>query len=396
MSLETLDKLDFKREGNSGQPLYEQIRKHILQEIKANTLKQGEALPRITSLSQRWNVNYRTLKTAFELLEKDGVISWEPNKGGVVNAPPKTTSASVSKTTMAFIRIQNDAFYAAITDGLSNFAGKHDVELQIIDTNWSHERTINAITHQGKDVQGLLMVVPELPAYKKAIQEAVGKGLKVVLLDRTLDGLDVSSVTDDHFMGAYTATKKMIELHNRPVYHFRRTDNPSSLREWHRGWLAAMVEYNFLNHNKYIFMQSKTEAEELTCIESAMQHDVENAGRFFDTHKEDVYCIFAGNDYSALGVCKAAKDRSLEIGGDVFVVSFGDMPFASRLPVPLASVKQNLTQVGYEGARLLYETLNGSLPHPISLSIPVELQIRASMLPPNVLSDNSFTGIKRK
>jgi len=68
----------------------------------------------------------------------------------------------------------------------------------------------------------------------------------------------------------------------------------------------------------------------------------------------------------------------LQIGKDVFVVGFGDIPLAQTMPVPLSSVFQNSELVGYESAKLLYELITGDMEKPVHRILPVELRIRAS------------------
>jgi len=379
MPQETLIKLEFERSANSNQPVYEQIRDHFKRKINQHVIVEGQALPKISDLSKKWNVNYRTIKSAFELLEKDGMISWEPNKGGVVVPAKKNAGQVKTKCSMAFIRVQSDSFYVSLTEGIKTFCEEYDIDYHIINTDCSHQKTINAINHPGEGVNGVIVVPPELDNYKYAIKNAIQSGINVVLLDRVLDGLDVSSVMSDHFYGAYEATRKMIEIHNRPVYHISRIDSPSSIRDWVRGWSSAMREYNFFNIEPYLFKLSHSEADDLTSFEKACVHDYENALQFFNRYKEDVYCIFAGNDYMARALYHAAETKGLVVGKDVFIVSYGDMPFAARLSVPLASVNQNLVQVGYDGAKVLYETHNGCLPHTVSRLIPVNFVCRESM-----------------
>ena len=90
------------------------------------------------------------------------------------------------------------------------------------------------IAHPPDDVDGLIVMPFETPEYSQAIREAPALGKKVVCVDRLLPEINVSSVTPDHFTGAYQATYHLINAHHRPVYYFGTTSS-SSCREWIKG-----------------------------------------------------------------------------------------------------------------------------------------------------------------
>ena len=373
-----VEKIAVKKTKRKAQPIYEQIRRQFRHMIETDELKVGVQLPSISALSQELNVNYRTVKSALELLEKDGVISCGPNRHAVVTGTPESRMSAKEKMSISFIRLAGAPFWLSISEGISRFVQECKSRCIFVDAASSHEKVINAIVAPGEGINGLLLAPFELPEYKKAINKAINNGIKIVFVDRELHGLDVSSVSADHFSGAYQATKHLLNIHERPVYHIGTINQLSSCREWVKGWKAAMSEYNFTDFDSYLFKTDVTEAEVASSEFGYLQHDVRNATRFFETHKEKVYYIFAGNDYVARGVYIAAENKGLKVGQDIFIVGFNNSPFAKRLSVPLTSVKQPSEQVGYEAARVLYERLSGVLSEPVHRLLPVNLIIRQS------------------
>ena len=108
---------------------------------------------------------------------------------------------------------------------------------------------------------------------------------------------------------------------------------------------------------------------------------LEFAGKIFDKHKADVYCVFAMNDYAAISVYKAATQRGLKIGKDVFVAGFGNMPLAVNSTPTLTTVDQNPKELGYAGAKTLYDKTTGNIKKPINCIMPVDTIIRESSVP---------------
>lgn len=370
------NKIQISRKKNKGQPLYEQIRRQLHNAIESEGLVDGDRLPAISLLADRLNVNYRTIKSALDLLEKDAVVRWERNKGVVVVS--RQNNKPVNTITISTVRMICDAFCIGISEGIFRFAEEHGVRCIMVDAGGSHERFLDAIRSPCEEIDGVLVTPYEMPEYHDAVATAISKGVKVVFVDRILPDLEVSSVKADHFLGGYMITKHLIEAHGRPVYHLGTIEKPSSCRDWVRGWNQAMQEYNYFDSAPYLFNIAATEAEMVDPLFDFIARDSEAAGAIFDGRKEDKYCIFAGNDYVGKSVYVAAEKRGLVVGKDVFVASFGDLPLAHRLPIPLTSVDQNPELVGYEAARVLYDTLRGNIVRPVHRLLPVTLCVRQS------------------
>lgn len=376
--LENLDKeITISRGSNKQQPLYEQIRRQLYKIIKDGDFPPGSRLPGTSALTKRLKVNYRTLKTALNLLQQDGVIRCMPNKRPVV-VKNCSSPDSEQKINISFVRMVADAFSAAISEGINKFAEEHNAECIIADAHNDYERFIDSINHPGNDVNGLLVIPYELPECRQAVKRAINSGLEVVFIDRKLDGVDACSVCSDHFLAGYQATRHLLTRHGQPVYHIGTITQPSSCRQWVQGWKTAMNEFNYTNPDEYLFKIETSEAELAASIRDYNRSHIENAEKFFDKNKSYKYSIFAGNDYVARGIYTAADNLGLKIGEDVFITSISNLPFAEKLPVPLTSVDQNLRKVGYESAKILYERLTGSLPKSIHRVLPVNLVVRES------------------
>jgi len=69
-----------------------------------------------------------------------------------------------------------------------------------------------------------------------------------------------------------------------------------------------------------------------------------------DHHPE---LVVTGNDYFALGVYKAVRERGLTIGADVRVLGYGDHPFAAYLEPGLTTIRLPADEVGSAGVDLL-------------------------------------------
>ena len=65
-------------------PVYEQIKRQVMEKVYAGALPEGAQLPSIRELSRMLSVNVNTVKRAFDDLEHDGVIVSVQGRGSFV------------------------------------------------------------------------------------------------------------------------------------------------------------------------------------------------------------------------------------------------------------------------------------------------------------------------
>ena len=366
------------------QPLYEQIRRALHTKIVKSNLKNGDRLPSIYALAREMDVTYHTVRSAMSLLEQDGVIKYQANRGAMVTCEDDEDNAPVAtKLTTTFVRWQGDAFGVGIADGIRRYAGGCGMDFFIADANNDLDTYIRQMDSCAGKGHGLIVIPDEQPAFYKAVERAIAREVPIVFVDRVLPGLLLSSVEADHFAGAFKATRHLLETHRSPVYYLGGVGELSSCRAWVKGWSEAMRQHGFSEIDKYRHRLDRPHTvEEFNTFDGiALKIDVDAAVRLLESCGDEKICIFAGNDYVASGVYMAAERKGRKIGVDLFVVGFGDLPLCENLPVKLSSVAENNEQVGFEAAavlqRLLCDSSSGHQTHRI---VPTELRIRSSSI----------------
>ena len=86
--------------------------------------------------------------------------------------------------------------------------------------------------------------------------------------------------------------------------------------------------------------------------------------------------IFAVNDFLAIGLMGAIRDRGLQVGRDIAVIGYNDTPLAAQLPVALTSVRLPMQQMGRLAVGMLLDILSGRAVAPVLLT--PTLEVRAS------------------
>ena len=69
--------------------------------------------------------------------------------------------------------------------------------------------------------------------------------------------------------------------------------------------------------------------------------------------------VFAVNDDNAVGAARALGEHGLRAGADIALVGYNDVDVSSYLPVPLTSVRNDLTRIGRTAVRLLCRRIQG-------------------------------------
>ena len=79
----------------SSVPIYEQIKKNIIDQIMSDELKEDEVIPSIRNLASDIKISVMTIKKAYDELESEGYIKTIQGKGSFV--APKNTMLAKEK-----------------------------------------------------------------------------------------------------------------------------------------------------------------------------------------------------------------------------------------------------------------------------------------------------------
>ena len=93
----------------------------------------------------------------------------------------------------------------------------------------------------------------------------------------------------------------------------------------------------------------------------------------------NVASVIASNDTHALSVMREAIRRGLSVPNDVQVVGYDDNPYSKLMYPSLSTIAQPAYQIGYQGAEILCNRIEGIKVDQTTIQLPVELKIRESL-----------------
>jgi DNA-binding LacI/PurR family transcriptional regulator len=92
--------------------------------------------------------------------------------------------------------------------------------------------------------------------------------------------------------------------------------------------------------------------------------------------RPDVDAIFAASDLAAFGVIRAVRESGRQVGDDVAVIGFDDIPAAAEQNPSLSTVRQPIPELGAAMTRLLLDRIEGRDELTRTTVLPVELVLR--------------------
>jgi DNA-binding LacI/PurR family transcriptional regulator len=92
--------------------------------------------------------------------------------------------------------------------------------------------------------------------------------------------------------------------------------------------------------------------------------------------------IFAGSDFQALGVMRAARELGLSVPDDLSIVGYDDLPIVQWFDPPLTTVRQPLREMATTAAKMVFTLAKGEQPANARIDLAAELIVRKSTTRP--------------
>ena len=178
----------------------------------------------------------------------------------------------------------------------------------------------------------------------------------------------VTSVAIDNTAGAAGATRYLLGLGHRTVYHVAGPLIALDAKERVEGWRQALREAGAAEPAVLAGDWSASSGYELGDQLAA---------------EPGLTAIFCANDTMALGVMRALAERGRRVPEDVSIVGFDDVPEAGFYRPPLTTVRQDFGEVGRLALNTLVDRMSGAIPAGTRVRVAPELVARASAAGPH-------------
>ena len=254
----------------------------------------------------------------------------------------------------------NNPFFVTLTEGARKAATENNVELVVVDAGDDAAKQTSDIEDLVSRNVGVLIVNPvDSDAVAPAVKSAMSQGIKVIAVDRGVNGVDVDcQIASDNVAGARMATEYLMDLvgEGAKVAELQGVPGASATIDRGAGFhqvadqslqVAASQTANF------------NRAEGMTVMENILQSDGTIKG------------VFAHNDEMALGAVEAVAAS----GKGIKIVGFDatdDAQKAVKDGKMAATVAQKPDKMGETAIGTAVKIMAGET---VEKSIPVEVEL---------------------
>ena len=354
---------------------HQEISKELRSEIAAGIYSQDGKLPSEAQLVDRFGVSRPTVARALRDLQLEGLIERRAGSGSFVRAPETIASAEVigflvpeRRTIEIFEAICGEIGGLARASGYGVLWGASPMPFEDRDASPQHAREVCA-QYVDKKVCGVFFAPYEHLKDKGALnRELLGMlrqaGIPVVLLDRDVTQFPLRSDFDlvclDNYAAGYMIAEHLIRLGCCDLRFVTRPESAPTVDARICGTREAMIRYNIETSDQLV-LQGDPTSEKF-------------ASEIIETHKASG--VICANDATAVELIQTLEKQGTTIPGDVRVVGFDDVRYATVLSVPLTTVHQpcrELAEVAFHAMRERIEQV--SIP-PRKLVVSPRLVVR--------------------
>ncbi|MGL4737614.1 MAG: substrate-binding domain-containing protein [Cellulosilyticaceae bacterium] len=350
------------------EPLYISIRKYLLEVIEKNKEIPDFKLPSENQLALKFGASRITAKNAILSLEKDGFVYRRQGKGTFTTAKARELELlgeEKKKPTICLIvpGVQGK-FISKIAEGVQAYLQEKGLKLSIMvtacDQGLEEEMIITAIQNQCK---GIIIFPVDHNLYNKEIVKLSLSNFPIVLIDRYLQGIDISYVACDHYTAAYNGTKYLIERGHREIGFIGLPDEAaSSVNERSNGYREAMM--NLIGGYE-------------STLHLACEHNQENfeslVKGYLKGHPQMTALITTSTGYGSRIVSLLQKEGK-RIPEDLTLMLFDNEfeEYLNLLSFKPIIIDQNPYAIGYKAAATIYRLLYRN-PKPKKVLLPEEI-----------------------
>jgi DNA-binding LacI/PurR family transcriptional regulator len=261
-------------------------------------------------------------------------------------------------------------FFAAVAHEIEQAAFAQGYTLLICNTSDNLERQaqyFDLLAEEG--VAGVIVCTANEHRAHLEVEQALGRGIAVVAIDRRLENVPIDLVLSDNFGGARQATSHLLGLGHRRIAVVTGSDDFAPARERRMGFEQALRDHglSFDPALEKVTDFRDTGAEAATLALWALP--------------ERPTAIFVTSGNQATGVLRALAAVGARIPDDVSIIVFDDLDWASAFHPPITAVEQNTAQIGATAVGLLMRRLAEPSAMPEERRAPVRLNIRQSCAP---------------
>lgn len=269
-----------------------------------------------------------------------------------------------SNTIALIVPSLNNPFFADLASTLNAEVRKFGYTTIISDTDENLDtEEIELQQVMSRNVEGLIIA----PCGDKweHLKQLHDQGLPIICIDRYFETLDIPFVSTDNYVGAYTATKHLIENGHSMIACIQGVQQSTPNRLRVNGFIDAMESEGIRNYTIAgdDFSAQNGYLETLLLLQQ----------------KERPTAIFTLSNTIAMGCMKALKEMNVAIPEDLSLITFDDHPYLDYLATPLSCIAQPVSDISKIAVKFLISRLNNDEVNIDQILLKPEMKFKKSV-----------------
>lgn len=279
------------------------------------------------------------------------------------NALARSLRKKFSRTIGLVIPDISNPFFPDIAKGVEDTAKEAGYHVILCNAGNNPQREEEAIQLlKERQVDGVILVSSSpVGAYLQKFSE-----MKIVIVDRELQDMEVDTVICDNVSGSYLATRHLIELGHRDIAIVTGSMGLNTTRDRLLGYEKALKEKGLPVLEDWIWKAG-----------FSFDHGYNVTEENLKTGNMPT-AIFASSDIAAVGVISALEKHGLKVPEDISVVGFDDITLSTLVKPTLTTVTQPTYQMGKEAVELLVSGIKRGRKKAKRIVLPTNLVVRNS------------------
>ena len=253
-------------------------------------------------------------------------------------------------------------FFADALEGINKVAYQNDYEIILCVSEESEEREKTHVdTLLSMQVDGLLVSVSEETTDTDHFEAVKKQNVPLVFFDRSVKGIDATSVTVDDERGAYKATEHALENGFETIVHVGGYSHVSIGNARRTGYENALRDHGIAPRDDWVFEGGFGEVDGYRGAVRMLERELTPDA------------IFAVTFPVALGVDDALKEQSPSLRERAQIYSFGQHGLNRFFEHPHTSIHQPAGELGSKGMTLLLEQIRDPSTDLKEVKLPTEI-----------------------
>jgi DNA-binding LacI/PurR family transcriptional regulator len=366
----------------------------LREKITSGVFKKGDRLPTTSDLSKAMGCSVGMAGKAVAMLLQEGLVEQRQGLGTrVIKNVGEDRSGQLDAFAFIYPSNKHEGI-CRVLQGFHDAAGEADRRVVALRYGTDFQKEIEFVSRLSEfDARGVV-IYPLFGSPKERVRfQQILLDVKfplVLIEDMVVPGSPFSTVVADGFHAGYTMTRHLLDLGLKKIGFFSNMAVKQGYREKYNGYCWAMEERSVPISPDLVFHEQRYHPN----LDNPLLECTRLAEVYLERAKvaEGVVCA---EDYLAMGIVEAAREKGLKVPGDLKVTGIGDYEMAATHKPTITTYRSDTEMMGRIAFDLLSEWQIQKTFRQHEMKVRGEIVVRESsqMSPPMIgVSPTTITG----